>query len=320
MSAVQLQVVDETGAPVSGATVRFIAASGADDVETTDADGRATARASFPAVRAAIEDTGFSSRTIELGGLRGPVVLRRALGVIGSVRVATGSEQSLHRLAFPASLLDTIAVANSPQSTSDALLRTLPGFDRDRSNSAFTNYGQLRVSFDGAGNDRGAVFADGVPAQDAFGGQVDWQALPSDNLTRAELLRGSGSALYGSGAVGGVLALDTRGPLPGSPADGWASGGGGGLSAANGEFFYRAPLGAKVDASLWTSTTQSAYYDTPPVDRTKVDQIANSQSDSTELRVRAASGGSIWSLEGLMSTDAQRQGRPNYSFGRSLWQ
>ena len=320
LGAVQLQIVDETGAPVSGATVRFVAASGAVDVEKTGVDGRATARDGFPAVRASIENAGFAPLALALGGIHGPVVLRRQTGVIGVVRVATGSQQSLHRLAFPASLLDTVAVANSPQSTSDALLRNLPGFDRDRSNSAFTNYGQLRVSFDGAGNDRGVVLADGIPAQDAFGGQVDWQALPAGNITRAELLRGSGSALYGSGAVGGVLALDTRSPAPGTPPNGWVSGGGGGLASSNGELFYRTPLAPKVDASLWTSTTQSAYYDAPPADRTKVDQIANSQSDATELRVRAASGGSTWEAEGLMSTDAQRQGRPNYTFGRSLWQ
>ena len=320
LGAVHVQVVDETGAPVAGANVRFISAAGVDESATTDAGGRASAHDGFPAVRASIDAAGFVPQDVEIAALRGPVVLRRRAGVIGAVRVATGSEQSLHRLSFPASLMDTVAVANSPQSTSDALLRTLPGFDRDRSNSAFTNYGQLRVSFDGAGNDRGVVFADGVPAQDAFGGQVDWQALPADDITRAELLRGAGSALYGSGAVGGVLALDTRAPAPGTPAAGWISVGGGGPAASTGELFYRAPLGPKIDTSLWTSTTEAAYDDTPPADRTRVDQIAESQSDATALRLHAAGGGSSWDFAGLLASDAQRQGRPNYTFARSLSQ
>ena len=104
------------------------------------------------------------------------------------------------------------------------------------SNSAFTNYGQLRVSFGGTGNDRGAVLVDGLPAQDAFGGQVDWTAYPAEKITRAELLRGAGSALYGSGAIGGVLALQARAPGSGErdPADGFASIAGGGLARSDG--------------------------------------------------------------------------------------
>ena len=34
-------------------------------------------------------------------------------------------------------------------------------------------------------------------------------------MNDAELLRGAGSALYGSGGVGGVLEIDTFGPHPG---------------------------------------------------------------------------------------------------------
>ena len=60
------------------------------------------------------------------------------------------------------------------------------------SNSAFTNYGQLRASFSGAGNDRGLVLVDGIPAQDGFGGQIDWQAYPPNDIQFAELLRGAG--------------------------------------------------------------------------------------------------------------------------------
>jgi outer membrane receptor protein involved in Fe transport len=321
-SAPVLVVVDDAGAPVAGAAVRFSAPGGPVDVETTGADGGASPRGAFAATEATIDAPGFETAHVVLAALKGPVVLRRTAQVIGSVRVATGSQQSLHRLPVAASLLDAAAVQSSAAATSDALLRALPGFDRDRSNSAFTNYGQLRVSFDGAGNDRGVVLADGIPAQDAFGGQVDWSALPPANVVRAELLRGAGSALYGSGAVGGVLALDTRAPsaVPHAPPDGRFSIGGGGLGSSDASLFYRGPVGAKLAASLWTSTTQSAYYDLPPGMRSKVDHIARSQSDATQVRLRTVGGASTVEFEGLFATDAQDQGRPNYTFGRTLQQ
>ena len=315
-------VVDENGAPVAAALVVFSAPGGPTDPEVTGPDGSASPRAPFAVRDATVSAPGFAQAHVVLvpGGTR--IVLRRLAQVIGSVRVATGSQQSLHRLPVAASVLDATAVQSSAAATSDALLRALPGFDRDRSNSAFTNYGQLRVSFDGSGNDRGVVLADGIPAQDAFGGQVDWSALPPGNVTRAELLRGAGSALYGSGAVGGVLALDTRGPFaaPRGPADGWLALGAGGLGESDAALFYRAPLGPKLAASLWTSTTQSAYYDLPPGTRSRVDEIARSQSDATQLRIRTVGGASTFEAAGLFSTDAQAQGRPNYDFGRTLQQ
>lgn len=317
-----LIVVDENDAPVAGAHVVFSVPGGPVDNEVTGTDGTVSSRAAFRVTEATVEAPGFVPARVVLGAGPTRVVLHRAAQVIGSVRVATGSQQSLHRLPVAASFLDTAAVQSSAAASSDALLRALPGFDRDRSNSAFTNYGQLRVSFDGAGNDRGVVLADGIPAQDAFGGQVDWSALPPGNILRAELLRGAGSALYGSGAVGGVLALDTRGPAasPHAPPEGRVAVGGGGLGESDASLFYRAPLGPKLAASLWTSTVQSAYYDQPPASRSKVDEIARSQSDATQLRIRTVGGPSTIEASALFATDAQAQGRPNYDFGRTLQQ
>ncbi|HEX3466833.1 MAG TPA: TonB-dependent receptor plug domain-containing protein, partial [Candidatus Elarobacter sp.] len=316
-------VVDDDGAPVAGATVRFTGPGGA-DVERTDREGDASPRSAFAATAATIDAPGFATLRITLvAGRAGErIVLHRTPSVIGAVRVATGSNASLHRLPVPASVLDAQAVGDTPATTTDGLLRDLPGFDRDRSNSAYTNYGQLRVSFDGAGNDRGVVLVDGIPAQDAFGGQVDWQAYPAGDIARAELLRGAGSALYGSGGVGGVLSLLTRGPAggPGLAPDGFLGVAAGGLSLSDDELFYRSAIGPGLAASVWTSTTASSYYITPVGMRTKIDQNARSQSDATQLRVRSVGGAGSFEGSFLFSSDAQAQGRPNYDFGRTFEQ
>jgi outer membrane receptor protein involved in Fe transport len=316
-------VVDDDGAPVAQATVRLSATDGSVDLEHTDRAGEVFARSGFTPRDASIEAPGFIAAHVTLGGGVVRVVLHRAPAVIGAVRVATGSPSSLHRLPVAASVLDAQAIRDTPAMTTDELLRDLPGFDRDRSNSAFTNYGQLRVSFDGAGNDRGVVLVDGIPAQDAFGGQVDWQAYPVGNITRAELLRGTGSALYGSGGVGGVLSLQTRSPFsaPGLTPDGVASVAVGGLSLNDESVFYRSGIGNGLAASVWTSTTASSYYITPEGMRTPIDLNARSQSDATQVRLRTLGGGP-GTFEGsfLYSTDAQGQGRPNYDFGRTFGQ
>ncbi|MBI3368368.1 MAG: TonB-dependent receptor, partial [Burkholderiales bacterium] len=63
------------------------------------------------------------------------------------------------------------------------------------------------------------VLVDGVPLsrQDATG-QVGIEQLMLDQIERIEVVRGNVSALYGAGAVGGVIQVFTRGTVPGASA------------------------------------------------------------------------------------------------------
>jgi len=47
---------------------------------------------------------------------------------------------------------------------------------------------------------------------------IGWTAIPLDSIERIEILRGSGSVLYGGGATGGAINIITRTPLPGATA------------------------------------------------------------------------------------------------------
>ncbi len=319
----QLMIVDENQHPIAAATVVFIDALEARDTQHADPKGRVSVRPGFRAVRALVSARGFTTSDVILTAQTATVELKRSLSIIGSVRVATDSLRSIHALPFAASVLDSAAIAHSEAITSDELLRQLPGFDRGRSNSAFTNYGQLRVSFSGAGNDRGVVLVDGVPAQDGFGGQVDWAAYPPENIERAELLRGAGSALYGAGAVGGVLDLQTFGPnadaskLPQ-----------GTVSFVAGTHDYsqqyanvRAPLSTKLTASLASEQRFLEYFDFPPSFRSSVDNVALSQSTMLAARFRYTASPSTILEAGVRSAwDYQQEGRQNYEFSRRLTQ
>jgi outer membrane cobalamin receptor len=246
-----------------------------------------------------------------------------ALPVIGSVRVATGSQEAIHKLPVAASLLDAQTIQTIPSSTSDELLQNLPGFDRDRSNSMFTNYGQLRVSFGGLGNDRGLVLADGIPAQDGFGGQIDWAQYPASDITRAELLRGTGSALYGGGAIGGVLALDSYAPTTqtSGPAQGLISFTGGTHDFAQTYAQATTAITNKLSASVSASQSRLQYYDLAPGYDTSHDREAQAQESMTSFRLRYAPDPSTtidYAYRGAW--DYQQEGRPNYNFWRNLIQ
>jgi len=317
-----LQVVDDAGNAVAGARADFVDARGAHAVVATDATGEASPPPTFDAVAVDVTKTSFFTAHVKLASGTPRVVLERTLPTIGSVAVATGSLQTLHQLPLAASFLDRGAIALAPVTSSDQLLRALPGSDRVRSNSAFTNYGQLRVSFSGAGSDRGVVLVDGVPAQDAFGGQIDWQAYPAGLVERAELLRGAGSALYGSGAVGGVLDIRTFAPIvsPGSPPSGRLSLGAGSNSSLDNSFAFRAALAPTFAASLSGAATRLAYKDLPPAYSTPIDRPAIGESGVTQARLRFADRLTTIDAAGLFGSDHQFEGRSNYTFDRTLRQ
>ena len=240
------------------------------------------------------------------------------LPVISTVRVATGSAQTLHALPVAASVLDSASVASSSSYTSDALLRNLPGFDRTRSNSLFTNYGQLRVSFAGAGNDRGLVLADGIPAQDGFGGQVDWAAYPASDVQRAELLLGAGSALYGAGAVGGVLDMQTYGP----PAQPLLPSGTFSVSAGNNAYFEQwmnasARVAPRLSAAVALEQQRLQYFALPPSNQSANSGISQAAASMSALRLRYAMNSQDTLEFGQRGAwDDQNEGRPNYIFWR----
>ena len=60
------------------------------------------------------------------------------------------------------------------------------------------------------------LLIDGVPANQGDRGGINWDLLPVSEVERVEVLKGTGSALYGSAALGGVVNVITR-EIPDAP-------------------------------------------------------------------------------------------------------
>lgn len=124
---------------------------------------------------------------------------------------ATRTERRLADTAASVVVLSQEELESTAAGTVDDALRQVPGFSLfRRSGSRFANPTTQGVSLRGlgaSGASRALVLADGIPLNDPFGGWIYWGRVPRVSLGRVEVLRGAGSDLYGSAALGGVVQL-----------------------------------------------------------------------------------------------------------------
>jgi outer membrane receptor protein involved in Fe transport len=148
----------------------------------------------------------------------GPQALPEPAGsVADQVTVtATRTERRLADTAASVVVLSSEELESTAAGTIDDALRQVPGFSLfRRSGSRFANPTTQGVSLRGlgaSGASRALVLADGIPLNDPFGGWIYWARVPRVSLDRIEVLRGAGSDLYGSAALGGVIQILRREP------------------------------------------------------------------------------------------------------------
>ncbi len=87
-------------------------------------------------------------------------------------------------------------------------LRSLPGVSVNRT-GGFGGLTQVRIR--GAEGNHTLVLIDGIEANDTTNGEFDFSDLSAEDIEQIEVIRGGYSGVYGSGAVGGVINIVTRG-------------------------------------------------------------------------------------------------------------
>jgi len=220
-------VKDEQGHPVGEARVRlFRQETNASVSVLTDSAGQFKVERLVPGqVVLQVDKAGFRSvsRPLALssGAENSLEITLEVAGVMESVFVtATAAPQSVDEIAKATSLLTEEEMSSRNEYSLWEALRTVPGV-------LVTNAGgpgqftQIRVR--GLRPDATAVLVDGLRFRDASTTQADANSFVSAlNLVgadRVEVVRGSGSSLYGTNAVGGVINVITKeggAPLHGS--------------------------------------------------------------------------------------------------------
>jgi outer membrane receptor protein involved in Fe transport len=136
--------------------------------------------------------------------------------LLGSV-VTTANRLPMEATQVAATIntLEPEQIRTSPAREAQDLLRELPSVELPRTSSVVSGNAQI-VSMRGVDEGRTVVLFDGVPITDAWGEWVDWSRVPNGMLDRVEVIGGGTSALYGNGAIGGMIQYFSRPMAPGA--------------------------------------------------------------------------------------------------------
>ncbi len=134
------------------------------------------------------------------------------------VVVANKDERSIRDVAATVTVIDERILNEQIAASLADAFRYVPGVDYE---AAGTRFGTEGISIRGIGGNRVAVLVDGVPLSDQFDvgsfSNATRDLLDSGLIHRVEVLHGPASALYGSDALGGVVAVRTPSPDDSNP-------------------------------------------------------------------------------------------------------
>ena len=131
----------------------------------------------------------------------------------GEEIVVTGAREPVERdrSAVSANVVDRNELDALALPASSDVLRLLPGISVAASGPRGS---QTQIRIRGAEANHSLLFVDGIRFNDpAAGNEARFELLMNDPLSRLEIVRGPQSALWGSEAVGGVIAAETADPF-----------------------------------------------------------------------------------------------------------
>lgn len=137
--------------------------------------------------------------------------LALAYGDPAMVSIATGRQQDLSRAPAVASVITAADIEAMGATELEQVLARVPGLHVSVNHFTFTPIYSFRGIFT-AYNSQVLVLVNGIPITNAFLGNrgTAWGGMPLENISRIEVIRGPGSALYGADAFAGVINIITK--------------------------------------------------------------------------------------------------------------
>jgi outer membrane cobalamin receptor len=137
--------------------------------------------------------------------------LAQIYGASATVSIATGTVQTLRRAPAVASVITAQDIVAMGATDLDEVLESVPGVHVNRSANNYSPLYVVRGIFSQFAP-QVLVLQNGLPITTLYQGNKGnlWGGYPIENIARIEIIRGPGSALYGSDAFSGVINIITK--------------------------------------------------------------------------------------------------------------
>ena len=209
-------VVDSNALPISDVTVEFRSSS-SPQTTTTNTQGEFSF-ANIPSSGTLIaRHLGFAPITIAVtaDSLTIPLQIRMSPApVLQRIEVSANADEIIPATPTSQFIISPQTINDAGSLVLDDVLRQAPGFTLfRRSGSLFANPTTQGVSLRGvgaSGSSRATVLLDGIPINDPFGGWIYWNQIPRASVETITVTNGGVSDMYGGGALGGVINIETR--------------------------------------------------------------------------------------------------------------
>ncbi|MEO7674379.1 MAG: TonB-dependent receptor [Pyrinomonadaceae bacterium] len=217
--SVEIKVKDTADAIVSGANVKLTGQNGSQRTASTGGDGLARFNDLKPGrYRVQVDATGFPAVIRELSIDAAPSSPIDVILALGAIRedvtvTATRTQISSFDTAVPVSVVGREEIERKAVNTISDIFRTLPG-------TSTVNEGafQVRPRIRGLDSNRLLILVDGERLNNSrtSTGQsgVETGLVETSQIESVEVVRGSGSVLYGTDALAGTINIITRDTPP----------------------------------------------------------------------------------------------------------
>ncbi|QMV19198.1 TonB-dependent receptor [Granulicella sp. 5B5] len=207
--------------------------------------------------------------------------------------------------------------------TLDDRLHSVAGFQLFRRTSSWTaNPTTEGISLRGLGStaaSRTLVESGQVPLNDPFGGWIHWDEIPTLAIQQVELLRGGSADLYGSSAIGGVIAVEPLTPSAHSLTLA-ADTAGATENSALGDLLLTTTSHALSTLGAFSALSTGGYISTAPAFRGTVDIPSNVFQQSGRLAFFTPPQTPIRAfLLGNILNESRGNGTPLQTNGTRLW-
>jgi outer membrane receptor protein involved in Fe transport len=139
------------------------------------------------------------------------IFLEDSVFTTAPVEIVASQINSVFNQGLRMSTIDAKEITSAPVQNISQIIDHTPGVLTNNTTGIYSS--RVIVTMRGMpANDQGRtlVVMDGIPLNKADGGSVNWNIFNKDNVERITIVKGPGPAKYGSGAMGGVIEIETK--------------------------------------------------------------------------------------------------------------